>query len=250
MNSLEAKFILEACRSGELDADDPRIAEALHAAESDPELARWFAEAQSLDRAVAAKLKAVPVPDDLLARIRAGGMSSVPLQKRTLPGMNRRRWLAIAAAGVAVAVPSAFLLTRSRPGSLATYRNDMAAFMDGWDFAFDLDEIEFAKIQAWLLSRGILEKLAAPETLTGSSTIGCKTIRWQGNRTALICFSPRGLGATVHLFTIGRSAVIDPPANTPEALKLPKWNSATWSDSDNVYLALTTADPDKLSRCL
>lgn len=250
MNSLEAKFILEACRSGDLDGDDPKIAEALRALEADPELARWFAEAQSLDRAVAAKLKAVPVPDDLLARIRAGDVSITSVQSSMTPGISRRRWLAIAAAGVAAAVPATLFLTRSRPGSLATYRNDMAAFMDGWNFAFDLDEIEFAKIQAWLRSRRILEKLAAPESLAGSSTIGCKTLRWQGNQTALICFSPRGLGATVHLFTIGRSAVIDPPANTPAPLKLPKWNSATWADKDNVYLALTTADSDKLRQCL
>ena len=250
MNSLEAKFILEACRAGELDADDPRIAEALRAAESDPELARWFAEVQSLDRAVAAKLKAVPVPVDLLARIRAGGGSSLPPQERSAPGMNRRRWLALAAAGVAAAVPATLFLTRSRPGRLAAYRSDMAAFIAGWDFAFDLNEIEFPKIRAWLLSKGTLATLTAPQTLAGSSTIGCKTLRWQGNRTALICFSPRGLGATFHLFAIDRSAVIDPPTNTPEPLKLPGWNSATWADNENVYLALTTADPDKLSRYL
>lgn len=246
MNSLEAKFILEACRSGELDADDPKIAEALRMLGSDPELARWFADAQELDRVIAAKLKSVPVPEDLIARIRAGEVSDASHPSR----ITRRRWLAIAAAGVAVAVPAAAFLTRSRPGSLATYRNDMAAFMDGWDFAFDLDEISFANIRDWLHSRGTLEKITVPGTLAGSSTIGCRTLRWRGNRTALICFSPRGVGATVHLFTISRRAVVDPPPASPEPLKLPKWNSATWADADNVYLALTTADPDKLNRCL
>ncbi len=246
MNSLEAKFILEACRSGELDAEDPKIAEALRAMESDPELARWFAAEQELDRAVAMKLKAVPVPEDLLARIRAGGASS-PAQGTRL---TRRRWLAIAAAGVAAAVPATLFLTRSRPGSLATFRNDMAAFMDGWNFAFDLDEIDFVKVRDWLQSRGTLENVAVPAVLAGSSTIGCKTLRWQGNRAALVCFSPRGVGATIHFFAVARRAVIDPPPVAPASLKLPKWNSATWADENNVYLALTTADADKLSRCL
>lgn len=246
MNSLEAKFILEACRSGELDADDPRIAEALRAMESDSELARWFAEAQQLDRAITTKLKSVPVPADLLARIRAGEASS-PGQGTPL---TRRRWLAIAAAGVAAAIPAALFLTRSRPGSLATFRNDMAAFMDGWNFTFDLDEIDFVKVRDWLQTRGTLEKITVPATLAGSNTIGCKTLRWQGNRAALICFSPRGVGATIHFFAVTRQAVIDPPPVAPETLKLPKWNSATWADENNVYLALTTADPDKLSRCL
>jgi hypothetical protein len=51
MNSLEAKFILEACRAGNLDAADPKVAEALQAMQSDAELARWFAATQELDRA-------------------------------------------------------------------------------------------------------------------------------------------------------------------------------------------------------
>lgn len=246
MNSLEAKFILEACRSGDLDADDPKIAEALRALESDAELARWFAEVQELDRAIATKLKSVPVPEVLLARIRAGEVSS----PAPAPRLTRRRWLAIAAAGVAAAVPATLLLTRSRPGSLATFRNDMAAFMDGWNFAFDLDEIDFVKVRDWLQTRGTLEKVAVPAVLAGSSTIGCKTLRWRGNRAALICFSPRGVGATIHFFAVARRAVIDPPSVTPASLKLPKWNSAAWADENNVYLALTTADPDKLSRCL
>lgn len=246
MNSLEARLILEACRAGGLDADDPKIAEALQQLESDPELARWFAEAQELDRAVAAKLKAVPVPEDLLARIRAGEAPKPAHQ----PVMTRRRWLAVAAVGVAVAIPTTFLLTRPSPGSLAMYRNDMAAFMDGWNFEFDLDEIDFAKIREWLQSQGTLENVSVPGTLAGSSTIGCKTLRWRGNRTALVCFSPRGAGATIHVFMVRRRAIIDPPSISPEPLKLPKWNSATWVDENNVYLALTTADPDKLSRCL
>lgn len=246
MTSLEAKFILEACRSGELDGDDPKIAEALRAMESDPELAQWFASMQELDRAVATKLKSVPVPEDLLAKIRAGDVAS-PTPR---PHLTRRRWLAIAAAGVAVAAPATFLLTRSRPGSLATFRNDMATFMDAWDYAFDLNEIEYAKIREWLTTKGTLENFAVPDALAESSTIGCKALRWQGNRAALICFSPRGAGATVHIFVISRQAVTDPPPVAPEQLKLAKWNSATWADDNNVYLALTTADPDKLSRCL
>lgn len=246
MNSLEVKFILEACRSGELDGDDPRIAEALRAMESDPELARWFAEAQELDRAITSKLLSVPVPQDLPARIHAGGTSGKAGESR----FTRRRWLAIAAAGAATVIPAALFLGRSRTGSVAAFRNDMAGFMDGWDFNFDLDEMDFLKIQGWLQSRGTVEKLNAPATLASSSTIGCKTLRWLGNRAALICFSPRGAGATVHLFAVSRQAVIDPPPVTPQPLKLPKWNSATWADETNVYLALTTADPDKLNRCL
>lgn len=246
MTSLEARFILEACRSGELDGDDPKIAEALRAMESDPELAHWFAATQELDRAVVAKLKAVPVPEDLLVRIRAGEPSSSSRK----PHLTRRRWLALAAAGVAAAVPLTLFVIRSRPGTLAAFRNDMASFMDGWDFAFDLNEKEFKRVREWLKSKGTATNVTMPEALAGSSTLGCKNLKWHGNRAALICFSPRGAGATVHIFVVNRAAVINPPPLAPEQLKLANWNSAAWADDSNVYLALTTADADKLSRCL
>lgn len=246
MNSLEAKFILEACRSGELDANDPKIAEAMQAMESDPAVARWFADAQELDRAVTAKLRAIPVPEDLLARIRAG---EAPAPARR-PAMTRRRWLAVAAAGVAVGAPAAFFLTRPSPGNLAAFRHDMAAFMGGWDFTFDLDEIHFTVIRDWLRSREMFEQLTVPPTLAASNTIGCKTLRWRGNPAVLICFSPREVGATVHLFAVGRPAVIDPPTDSPVPMKLPAWNSSAWADENHVYLALTTAEPEKLKHCL
>ena len=49
MNSTEARFILEACQTGDLDGADPKIAEALRVMESDPELADWFAASQELE---------------------------------------------------------------------------------------------------------------------------------------------------------------------------------------------------------
>ena len=58
MNSLEVKFILEACRAGDLDPDDPKIAEAIRAMDADPALGDWWAANQEFDRAVARKLMA------------------------------------------------------------------------------------------------------------------------------------------------------------------------------------------------
>jgi hypothetical protein len=42
----------------------------------------------------------------------------------------------------------------------------------------------------------------------------------------------------------------DAPGEEPLQAKLPTWNSAIWSRGDKVYLALTTAAPDKLTGCL
>jgi len=247
MNSLEAKFILEACRAGEIDASDPKLAEALQAMESDPELARWFAAAQELDRAIINKLKAVPVPEDLLARIRAGDSTVATPARR----WSRRRWLGLAAAVAALAAPASLFLTRARPGPLAAFRDDMADFMDRrWDKTFDLADPEFAAIKQWLESRSNSIQIDVPLTLAASRTLGCKTLKWRGHRTALVCFVPKGAGTVVHIFVLNRLALTDAPGVEPQPAKLPNWNSAAWSRGDKVYLALTTADPDKLSECL
>lgn len=247
MNSLEAKFILEACRSAELDASDPKIAEALHLMESDPALAQWFAATQELDRAVIAKLKVVPVPADLQARIRAGRSTNASVSQ----GWSRRQWLGLAAALAILAVPGAVFLGRSRPGSRDSFRNDMADFMDRqWDSTFDLNDPEFAKIKEWLESRPDSIQIDVPLTLASSRTIGCKSLKWRGNRATLICFSPRKAGAIVHIFVVHRSVVTDAPGEEPQLAQLANWNSAVWSRGSNVYLALTTANADKLAGCL
>ena len=247
MNSLEARFILEACRVGELDESDPKIAEALQAMESDPELAQWFAATQELDRAVIAKLKAVPVPADLLERIRAG-------KSVTDTGTNRwprRQWLALAALLVVLAALAALLIPRSVPADLATFRNDMADFMDRrWDHTFDISDPEYGKVKQWLESRRDAIQIDVPLTLAASRTIGCKTLQWHGHIATLICFTPKNAGTVVHVLIVNRSALTDAPGEEPQLAKLTNWNSAIWSRGDKIYLALTTAESDKLTGCL
>ncbi len=70
MNEQEARLILQAYRPG-ADPDDPQVADALQEAARNPELARWFAEEQAFDRAIAAHLGNVPAPFGLKTRILA-----------------------------------------------------------------------------------------------------------------------------------------------------------------------------------
>ena len=71
MTEQEARFILQSYRPGGEDKDDPQFAEALREAERNPELARWLAEEQAFDCAVAAQLAALPAPFGLKTRILA-----------------------------------------------------------------------------------------------------------------------------------------------------------------------------------
>src|SRR5256885_15392838 len=71
MNEQEARLILQAYRPGAQDQSDPRFAEALQEAARNPQLARWFAEEQAFDQAIAAQLAALPAPFGLKTRILA-----------------------------------------------------------------------------------------------------------------------------------------------------------------------------------
>jgi hypothetical protein len=250
MNSLEAKFILEACRSGALDASDPKIAEALQAMESDPELAQWFAASQEFDRAVASKLKAVPVPSDLAQRIRAGETAAAAPHR-----WRRREWLALAALLVLLAALAAFwwpaLKFHFGPANFASFRNDMVDFMDQrWDHTFDLSDPDFEKIRGWLESRAEPIKVDVSLTLAASRTYGCKTLKWHGATATLVCFVPEKAGTVVHILVVDRRALTDDPGGEPLLARVADWNSAIWSRGDKIYLALTTAEAGKLNSCL
>lgn len=247
MTPREARFILEACRPNGADEGDPRIAEAIRLLSSDRELRRWFQASQEFDRTIASKLTEVPVPEDLAQRIvvrkRAPALENPP--------WTRRRWLAAAASVGALGVASASLWNRSHVGKLDTFRSDMAIFMaEVWDRRFDLKDDRFAKLQDYLEGQPGMRSFDVPPELAGSRTLGCKTLRWEGHVTALVCFLPLVTQTVVHLLVVERKALTDPPGPKPQFVKLPTWQSAVWSAGDQVYLALTTASTERLTRCL
>lgn len=247
MNSREAKFILESWRTREVDGDDPRFVEALRTAERDPELADWFAVAQDFDRSMRDKLRSVPVPDELSERIRAGQ----PAVSVSPASRSRRRFLAMAASVAVLGAVAGVAMFRKRAWPLTAFREDMADFLDRvWDHTFDFAEDDYANVKQWLEKHGEPGQLEIPSLLADSRTVGCKELRWKRRRAALICFLPAHTRAVVHILVVDRSALIDPPGPEPQFFKLPSWNSAIWSTGPKVYLALTTADPEKLAGCL
>jgi hypothetical protein len=62
MNIEEAKMILSAYRPDGQDAGDPQFQEALELTKQNPDLPRWFAEAQAWDTRVTATLKQIASP--------------------------------------------------------------------------------------------------------------------------------------------------------------------------------------------
>ena len=98
--SEEARFLFSAFRPGGQDADDPAFAAAIEAAKNDPELARWLAEQQAFDQAVAGHLRAVEIPADLRARILAGAA----LSRRRSRWTPARIWAVVALLAITAVV--------------------------------------------------------------------------------------------------------------------------------------------------
>lgn len=246
MNREEAKLVLAACRPNGADANDPRMAEALALVHYDAELRAWFEAEQAGDKAIAAKLKAAPLPEELLAQILAG-------TRERIAGRPRRPsfTLAMAASFALLGLIAALWLNRTpaaSPGSFAAYRTDMAQFLREFP-KLDIATDRLPEVRQWLSQQHPLMKADLPKALEQFPSIGCRTIEWQGKKLALVCFMVEG--RVVHLFVMPRTAFPDANVNaTPALAKVGSQNTASWATSDNLYLLVTQADKALLEKLL
>lgn len=235
MDKREARSILSAHRAGE-GVDDSRFAEAAQLAAADPELARWWAEEQELDRAIGAKLTSVPAPADLPERLTS---REVPL------AVSRSSWrrtgLMAAAALVALAVFFGSWRGPFQPAaSLADYGDEMASFIKLTP-SLELETTELTEITAHLAKSGAPSQLEIPASLRKLSPVGCRTLRFRGHNVALICFKRRG-GRIAHLLVVDRGALRGVSKSRPEYVERYNWMTAAWTEGDSAYLLAVQGD--------
>jgi hypothetical protein len=258
MTNKDAAFLLGACRPNGADANDPEFSDALTQAERDPTLKAWFAEQRSTDSAIAARLKAVPVPADLRSRILTGGRVSRPK-----PWFSTQRILAIAAvlaifAGLASWFTGARRtdnvasnpVTGPRPASewQDTAMATLSQLLTG-KAAFDAQSPKIADLQQWLHANGSPTG-NLPPNVQGMSSLGCKTIAWNGYPASLICFHGPN-GELVHLAMVNRAAIADPPPQgQPLYAERSGWKMACWSDGKMAMMLLTKAPESQLRALL
>ena len=238
--------MLVVCRPNGADANDPRLAEALSLVKNDAELRAWFEAEQSADKAIAAKLKAAPLPDDLLARIRGGTQARIAGKPRR-PSLT----LAMAASFALLGLIAVLWLNRTPaalPESFAAYRTDMAQFLREFP-KLDIATDRLPEVREWLRQQHPLMKADLPKELERFPSIGCRTVEWQGKKLALVCFMVEG--QVVHLFVMPRTAF--PDANvkaTPALAKVGSQNTASWANGENLYLLVTHAEQSLLQKML
>lgn len=242
----DPKLILGALRPNGADANDPAFAEALAAAERDPQLAAWFREAQEFDRAIADKLRGVEVPGELRAKILAGGHAS----RRTAWWLQRKVW-ALAALLMVLAGLSALWLTRAS-GLAAWQRQGIAVLDDVEASRLDLDHesSDPEKLVAWLQEKSAPVLPTLPDSLAARRSFGCKTWEWRGLRLALVCFD-LGNSQTAHLVTTFHGGLKGaPPLGQMIYGQAGKWSTATWSEGGLACMLLTDAGDDVLKKLL
>lgn len=244
MNREEAKSLLVACRPNGADARAPHLVEALALLEQDVELRAWFEAEQAADAAIAAKLKAGPLPEDLLEQIRAGTQARIARQPR-----QHSFALAMAAIFMLLGLLAILWLNRApaeAPGSFAAYRTDMAQFLREFP-KLDIATDRLPEVREWLEQQHPLTKVNFPKALEKFPSIGCRTVNWQRKKLALVCFMVEG--QVVHLFVLPRNTFPDAGDHSkPLIAKVGSQNTASWSGSDNQYFLVTQADKQLLEK--
>jgi len=235
MNEQEARLILQAYRPG-VDPDDPDVAAALEETARKPELARWFAEEQAFDRAIAAHLGNVPAPFGLKTRILA----------QLAPPAAPHRWSwAVKLAGVAALL---FLLTQVvslfRPAApkapVSNYAREMVSFIR-LGGPRDMQSHDLGQIEEWLSKKEAPPRFVPPR-LAALQPLGCRLLSFRGQTVTLICFK-RDNDRLAHLFVVDRAALPQMKSGAPPVFAgVGDWMTASWVENDRVYMIAVQGD--------
>jgi hypothetical protein len=242
MNEHEARLILQAYRPG-AGPEDPEVLAALQEAARNPELARWFAEEQAFDRAIAAHLEAIPAPFGLRTRILAGAVS--PVESRPWS------WFVKLAAVVALLflfVQVAGLFRASAPAGIQDYAREMVSFVR-IPPALEMESSDLSAIKNWLAKKNAAPT-DIPPRLAALQPVGCRVLSFRDQEVTLICFRREG-NRLAHLFVVNRAALPKmKPGEKPVFAEAGEWTTASWMENNRVYMIAVQGDRAAVQRYL
>ncbi len=247
MKNEEAKFILHAYRPNGGDAGDPVFAAALAQAKQDPAMGKWFSAQQAFDRAICAKLGAVPPPADLRASILAGAKFSEERRQPATRVWWQSRGLLGMAASAMVLLAATFTLwpkaAEAQPVMIDFALNDTLRKAHGGHGG---EAGEFQKLLGTTnthLGRGL------PVDFEGLKKGGCRTISFEGRDILEVCFSRDG-----NWFHCYVARVSDFPA-IAEKLQLTfrdgiGASAVAWADEQHIFVVASKAGRDAIKRLI
>lgn len=243
MEDNEIKDILRATRPQGQDADDSSVVEAEALAAKDPHLSAWLEKERAFDRAFAAKLRDVPVPEGLKERLLAQKPEPEASAQDTRQGDLRANVMPLLAlvAALAVIVGLGFVLTPQQNTTLAsseampfaTFKEKaMAVFGPG--FKLSLATSDIGQMRSWLAAHGGARSFSMPPGLSGQEGVGCRIVEMGDHTASLICFRLDN-GKTAHLFAMPEKYLADAP-QAPVTDVDKGWMTSAWSSNGMTYM--------------
>jgi hypothetical protein len=243
MNCSEAKEVLLLYRPGTADAADPQIIEALELAGRDPELGSWWEQHRAFQKAMRAKFRQIEVPAHLKASLLIRGAA----QPRAIPHQARWRrpvWLVAAAAGLVLLGLVSVRQRTSVPDRFANYETRMVGEAQR-EYRMDLVTNDMQRIRQFMAQRGAPADYRVPQGLDRLQLTGCGLLTWRSHRVTMVCFE-RSDKQMLFLFVMKRSAVKDPPPETPQLSKVSQMQTASWTRGDYTYVLAGPEEGDLL----
>jgi hypothetical protein len=249
MDRNEAKKILALYRPGVMDDPDPRLTEALDQLQRDPELAAWFDQHCAVFQAIRAKLKEIPVPEDLRRKIVADDVTA----NRILPLTGRI--LAVAALAAMVLV-TAIIWVKFAPRSEFTfngYRDRMARKVQRAYFMEMMSKDQMG-IRDYFHRKGAPSDYVLPKNLQKLPGEGGAVFTWNNHQVSLLCLDGASGGGKNDLYLFMANRAVLPgspfPDGKPVFKPVNQLMTMTWTVGDRVYLLAGAGDEKTLAKYL
>ena len=240
MTPQQAKEILLLYRPGVAVVEDPDMTAALDLARQDPELGRWFEQHRAFQQQVRQKLNDIEVPahfkTSLLAR------HAVPPPIITLPVWWRRPVALAAAAAILFLLGITAFWLQPRSANRFAHFQDRMVRTAIREYRMDLVTNDMQQVRRFLADHGAPANYDVPQGLDKLQLTGTGFLRWRSNPVAMVCFN-RGDNQMLFLFVMNRSALPDPPGETPEVGRTADLVTASWSRGDKVYVLAGPEEP-------
>lgn len=247
MNSSEAKEILLLYRPGTAELADPQMTEALALARQDPDLGRWFEQHRAFQKAMRAGFQQIEVP----AHLRTSLLARMQVQPTVItpPAWWRNPVWLTAAAAVVLLLGLAGIWLKPRPADqFANYESRMVSEAQR-EYRMDLVTNDMRQIRQFMASRGAPANYDVTPGLKRLQLTGGGQLTWRSNPVTMVCFD-RGDKQMLFLFVMKRSAVKDPPPETPQLAKVNQMLTARWTRGDNTYVLAGPEETDFLKKYL
>lgn len=237
MTPRQAKEILLLYRPGTADAEDPEVVAAVELARRDPELARWFEQHCAFQEALRAKLQQIEVPAHL-----KGALMAQQNIIRPLVWWRNPVWLSAAAAVLLLLGLVGIWLRPEKPDRFANFRARMVSTALR-EYRMDVVTNDMRQLRQFIAGKGAPAEYQLTKGLEMLELTGGGCLQWRSNPVAMVCFN-RGDNQMLFLFVMKRSALEDPPGETPQSSTATVLQTVSWSQGEYTYLLAGPEDPE------